>query len=44
MTRLLKIANPTRQAYPSDLSDAEWNILKPLLPQLKGFGLLKNLL
>lgn len=38
MTRLPEIAHPTRQPYPSDLSDAEWDILKPLLPQPKGFG------
>jgi putative transposase len=38
MSRLPEIANPHRQAYPSDLSDAEWEILKPLLPQPKGFG------
>jgi putative transposase len=38
MTRLPEIANPQRQPYPSDLSDAEWAILKPLLPQPKGFG------
>lgn len=38
MTRLPEIANPTRQPYPSDLSDAEWEILKPLLPKPKGFG------
>lgn len=38
MTRLPQIANPQRKPYPSDLSDAEWEILKPLLPQPKGFG------
>lgn len=38
MTRLPDIANPTRKAYPSDLSDAEWAILEPLLPQPRGFG------
>lgn len=38
MTRLPDIANPQRKPYPSDLSDAEWEILKPLLPQPKGFG------
>ena len=38
MSRLPKIAEPKRKAYPSDLSDAEWDILKPLLPQPKGFG------
>jgi putative transposase len=38
MTRLPEIANPQRKPYPSDLSDAEWTILRPLLPQPKGFG------
>lgn len=38
MTRLPEIANPVRKPYPSDLSDAEWQVLKPLLPQPKGFG------
>jgi putative transposase len=38
MSRLPKIANPPRQAYPSDLSDAEWEIIKPFLPDPKGFG------
>jgi len=38
MTRLPDIANPQRKPYPSDLSDAEWEILKPLLPQAKGCG------
>lgn len=38
MTRLPDIANSQRKPYPSDLSDAEWEILKPLLPQPKGFG------
>lgn len=38
MTRLPDIAHQTRKPYPSDLSDAEWEILKPLLPQPKGFG------
>ena len=37
-TRLPEIANPTRQPYPSDLSDAEWEILKPALPKPFGFG------
>jgi putative transposase len=32
------IANPLREPYPSDLSDAEWELLKPLLPTPKGFG------
>jgi putative transposase len=38
MTRLPEIANSRRKAYPSELSDAEWEILKPLLPPPKGFG------
>ena len=38
MSRLPAIANPPRKPYPSDLSDAEWEILKPLLPSPKGFG------
>ena len=38
MSRLPKIANPHRRAYPSDLSDAEWQVLAPLLPKPKGFG------
>lgn len=38
MSRLPKIANPHRKAYPSDLSDAEWEIIKPWLPAAKGFG------
>lgn len=38
MTRLPEITNPTRKPYPSDLSDAEWEILQKLIPQPKGFG------
>lgn len=38
MSRLPKIINPRRKPYPSDLSDAEWEVLKPLLPSPKGFG------
>jgi putative transposase len=38
MTRLPEIANSIRKAYPSDLSDGEWEVLKPLLPKPKGFG------
>lgn len=38
MSRLPAIANPQRQPYPSDLSDSEWKILKPLIPEPKGFG------
>jgi len=38
MSRLPIIAHPRRKPYPSDLSDTEWEILKPLLPFPKGFG------
>jgi putative transposase len=38
MSRLPEIANRLRKPYPSDLSDGEWQILKPLLPKPKGFG------
>lgn len=38
MSRLPEIAKPHRPAYPSDMSDAEWEIIKPLLPRPKGFG------
>ena len=38
MSRLPKVANPRRQAYPSDLSDEEWAFINPLLPAPKGFG------
>ncbi len=38
MTRLPEIANPTRKPYPSDMSDAEWEAFKPMLPRPKGFG------
>jgi putative transposase len=38
MTRLPEIANPKRKPYPSDLSDVEWEVLKPLVPAPKGFG------
>ena len=38
MSRLPVIANPQRKPYPSDLSDAEWKLLEPLLPKPKGFG------
>lgn len=27
-----------RKTYPTDLNDAEWEILKPLLPEAKGGG------
>lgn len=36
MTRLPEIANPKRKPYPSDLSDVEWEVLKPLVPAPKG--------
>jgi putative transposase len=38
MTQLPTIANPTRKPYPSDLSDAEWEVLRVLIPKPKGFG------
>ncbi|PMB10595.1 IS5/IS1182 family transposase [Fischerella thermalis CCMEE 5273] len=38
MSSLPEIANPQRKPYASDLSDAEWEVLKPLLPAPKGFG------
>jgi putative transposase len=38
MSRLPASANPQRQPYPSDLSDAEWQVLEPFLPKAKGFG------
>ncbi|BDM83851.1 hypothetical protein AM10699_67120 (plasmid) [Acaryochloris marina MBIC10699] len=38
MSRLPEIAQSDRQAYPSDMSDAEWDVLRPLLPPAKGFG------
>lgn len=38
MSRLPEIANPKRKAYPSDMSDAEWSVLQPLIPFGKGFG------
>ncbi|MEH2149088.1 MAG: IS5 family transposase [Nostoc sp.] len=38
MSRLPAIENQKRKPYPSDLSDAEWLILGPLLPKPKGFG------
>jgi hypothetical protein len=31
-------ANPQRQPYPSDLSDAEGKVLEPFLPKPKEFG------
>lgn len=38
MSKLPETANPQRKSYPSDLSDAEWAILRPLMPPPKGFG------
>lgn len=38
MSRLPQVAQAQRQPYPSDLSDAEWAVLAPLLPAPKGFG------
>jgi hypothetical protein len=38
MMRLPEIAQTHRKSSPSDLSDAEWEILNLLLPEPKGFG------
>ena len=38
MSKLPQIDNPVRKPYPSDLSDAEWSLIEPLLPSAKGFG------
>lgn len=38
MSRLPQVACAHRRAYPSDLSDAEWKVIAPLLPAPKGFG------
>lgn len=38
MSRLPKVANPQRKLYPSDMSDAEWALIEPHLPEAKGFG------
>lgn len=38
MSRLPEISNPQRTPYVSDLSDAEWAVIRPLLPAPKGFG------
>ena len=35
ISRLPQIAAPTRKVYPSDLSDAEWEVLKALLIELE---------
>src|SRR5947209_4604554 len=29
---------PTRKAYPSDLSDAQWHLIEPLLPSARPQG------
>ena len=38
MSKLPVVANAHRRLYPSDLSDAEWSLIHPLLPLPKGFG------
>ena len=38
MSKLPDVANAHRRLYPSDLSDAEWSLIHPLLPLPKGFG------
>lgn len=38
MSRLPKVANPTRKLYASDMSDAEWVVIEPKIPAPKGFG------
>lgn len=38
MSSLPEIAHPKRKPYASDLSNAKWEVLKPLLPAPKGFG------
>jgi hypothetical protein len=38
MSRLPKISHPKRKPYFSDLSDVEWEILQPLVPESRGFG------
>jgi putative transposase len=38
MARLPEIANPQRKPYRSDLNNAEWEVLKPLMVAPKGFG------
>ncbi len=45
MTFLPEIVNPTRLPYASDLSDAQWELWKPIFPycpNLKGLGLQKR--
>lgn len=38
MSQLPQVAHPHRKLYPSDMSDAEWALIKPKLPVPKGFG------
>ena len=38
MRRFPQIATPTRKPYLSDLSEHEWEVMRPLLPTPKGFG------
>lgn len=38
MSRLPEVLNPWRKVYPSDLSDLEWDRIRPLLPGPKGVG------
>lgn len=38
MSCLPQITNPHRKAYPSDLRNAQWAGIQPLLPPPKGFG------
>ncbi|NEO73827.1 hypothetical protein [Moorena sp. SIO3H5] len=42
MSRLPQISNHHRQPYPSDMSDVESEVLRPLIPKLKGFGHLRR--
>jgi putative transposase len=39
MSCLPEIASPTRKPYPSDLSDAEWEVSQKLIPKPKGFDI-----
>ncbi len=38
MSQFPAICDRQRKAYPSDLSELEWGIIKPLLPAPFGFG------
>ncbi|NEP27726.1 MAG: transposase [Moorea sp. SIO3I6] len=42
MSRLPQISNHHRQPYPSDMSDVESEVLRPLIPKPKGFGPLRR--